>query len=229
MSKKFMLLALAAVSAVMFALPAVASARSWDADWNNGNHSAPLVFNVNQTTTTQLTTAGSTIDCTKVTGEGEYTTTTTGNVKLTFSGCTSPPATCTSPSQASGVIVTSQLTFHNIYATHAGKEIPAILITPGANNTFATFSCKFFGIGPEITVTGGGGNGGGVIGEVETCGKGLTKSPLNFVSSSAGNQTLTTWTGKTYDLVADNGGTTETASQDGTGFVEFTQSTDLTC
>jgi len=228
--KKAILLALAAASVMMFALPVAASANTWDMDW--GNHAEPLPFTINQETTTNLTTKGSTVTCTKVTGSGSYTTTTTGSVQLTFHGCKSSGVNCTTSGQSAGTIKTTVLPFHNVYAEHPTPEnnntVPGILITPGEGNHFASFGCTFFGIGAHVVVTGGGGNGGGVIGEVEKCGK-LTESFLKFEKDAEGNQTLRKWTNKEYDLAADVNGAEETAVQEGTGAIKFPEEVEATC
>lgn len=201
--KKALLLSLAAASVMLFALPAVASAKSWEID-------NATTFEVTGHTTTTLTThSGDEIKCSTASGTGAYTTKTTGNVQLTFHGCSEPTfgVSCTTAGQSTGTIKTTALTFHNIYATHGGKEIPSVLITPNAGH-FASFGCTFFGIGAHVVVS-----GTGVIGEVETCGK-LKESHLNFVSAGPGTQTLTTWTGTTYDLKSSrNGAAAVTASR----------------
>jgi len=221
--------ALAAVSAMMFALPAIASAEAWDTDWATDSTKA-LTFTTSAGES-KLTTANSTVTCTGAgggnTGSGSYpsNSTTTGTVTLTFRGCSSSGANCHSGASADGIIATEELPFHNVWANKDGAKTAGILITSNATSgRLARFKCTIFGVGPEIIVT------GSVIGEVEKCGE-VTESTLNFQSASAGNQTITTlWnTPGTFDLTADNNGTPETASQDGTGTIKFGEKANLTC
>lgn len=83
MRKKMMLLALV-VSAAMFAVPAVASAAEWIADNASGKN-----FIIDKSTNPVLRSSnGDVITCTGFTGSGRYTTDTTGEVSLDFTGCT---------------------------------------------------------------------------------------------------------------------------------------------
>jgi len=225
--KKALLLVSAAVSVVMFALPAGASAKSWDMDWNNGNHSKPLPFTIDGTAAPRLTAHnGETVECSVVNGQGEYTTTTTGSIQLVLHGCIYPAAgiSCRSGTSPAGTIETTVLPFHNVYSTHNGKEYPGILVTPGNNEHFSSFFCTIFGIGVHFKTT-----GNGVIGQVEKCGD-LTTTSLNFESAGPGTQTLTEWTGTTYDRKwSKNGGAPITVSQDRTEDIQFPETVNATC
>ena len=222
------MLALAAASVMMFALPAAASAESWDIDW--ADHSKALPFSVDGTGTPKLKThTGDSVECADVGGNGEYTTTTTGKITLTFTGCKDEATgvSCTSGAGA-GTITTTALTFHNIYVTHNKTTGAAVLITPNEPSPgvkhFASFGCTLFGFGAHIKVA-----GTGVIGTVEQCGIG-TSFGINFQASAPGTQTHTTYTGNTYDLTSSrNGAAAVTASQEGTGDINFTESVNATC
>ncbi len=220
MSKKLMLLALAAVSAVLFALPAVASAETWhitkaEKFTVHGGH-AILTFDEPEATE---------ITCTSSTATGEYENTTTGkNLVLTFHGCeyagSGGSLPCTTPGLPSGTIRTTALTFHNIMVE---KGIPAILITPN-NGHFATFNCPFTHV--EL-------RGNGIIGEVEKkCGESFKEAGLNFMSVATGTQTWRqiTTAGTLFNLTSSkNGGTAKAASEDTTKKVTFGASQTITC
>jgi len=225
--RKAILLALAAVSAMLFALPATASAESWTLD------NTPAAFTSTAGVTKLTTTTNETVECGSSTGSGEYTNGTTATATLFFHSCKGPSSTtCTTAGQPSGTIKTNVLTVHNVWANKHGVKTLAALFTPPATGEsagkFATFKCTLFGLGPEITVT------GTLIGEVEltsACNTETTVSHLNFQSTSAGHQTITTlWnTAGTYDLTADVSGSPTTASQDGTGTITFAKKVKPTC
>jgi hypothetical protein len=213
MKNKIMLLALAAVSVVMFALPAIASAGSPEVSCggavcgkftSHGLHS-------------ELTAVGEPeITCTSNSGAGEFTTKTTGTIALTFHGCQTQffgfPVTCTSSSPAGGspgTIKTTSSVFHTTYVTDA-KTTPGILVTPGTNEHFSTIVCGGFA---TITV-----KGNGVIGHLvaPSCNAVATKNfTLNFGVDASGTQQYkqVTGTGTAYDLkgVTGNGTTTTSA------------------
>jgi hypothetical protein len=233
MKHKMILLALAAVSAVMFALPAVASAGEWEI-------TKPENFTAKAGVTTLTQdpiSAGesvSEVTCTASNTTGKYTTKTTAEeVTITFTGCTAPSpfggtVNCTSAGQAAGTIKTTDLTAHNIMIDPTPNAIAGVLITPAAGH-FATFNCG--GIF-EVKV-----NGNGVIGEVEKkCGESITTSGLNFESSATGTQKYMqiTTTGTKFDLsstttIFGGGATTRTSSQDGTGTITFPNAQTMTC
>jgi hypothetical protein len=98
MSKKMIVLALAAVSAALFAMPAVASAQSWHLD-------TTTTFSVSGAGGTLTSTAGLTITCAGTSGSGTFSTTTEGTVSLLFSGCKEAfSLPCTTAGQASGAV-----------------------------------------------------------------------------------------------------------------------------
>ncbi|HET9197050.1 MAG TPA: hypothetical protein VFN92_02180 [Solirubrobacterales bacterium] len=220
------MLALAVVSAAMFALPAVASAGEWVADNATGK-----TFSVTKVTNPVLRASnGDVVTCTGLTGEGSYTSTTTGNITLDFTGCTEDKfgTKCTTNGAGTaGTISVTNKVFHNvIIGSAADSNTPiGVLITSGG--TFATFTCG--GGLLEITVT------GNVIGEVESpnCGVAGTTYNLNFEPVSAGSSTQkylqVTTAGTAFDLVSDIAGTGFTSSQQGTGQIHLSGAVTPTC
>jgi hypothetical protein len=227
MKHKFMMLALAAVSAVFFALPAVASAGEWTIDSETG----ALPTFTTSGKTAKLTSSGFgaflPVECTANTGTGKYTSTTTSAVTLTFTGCTQAGNTCTTAGSASGTIKTTELVGHNIMiestAAVAGGTA-GLLLTPNAGH-FATFEC-----GSSKFVVGG----NGIIGDISApkCGEAFNKNAtLVFETTSSGNQRYKqiTTTGTTYDLSTTTSLGTFTSGEDATGTVTFNQGTKMTC
>ncbi len=230
MSKKIILLALSAISAAMFALPAVASAGEWSLDPASG--SFPVAFNLASIGNTTLTTDGSSlkVTCTSAAGNGSQTSaTTSSNVTLTFSGCTENlfGSKCTSTGQASGSIKTTDLIGHNVILEKGPPEVRGILLTPNAGH-FASFSC---GGGLVAVVV----NGNGIIGEMTaptTCGAVQKTATVKYESPATGTQkwTQVTTTGTKFALTSSqNGGAATTASQDGEGTVTFAENMTFTC
>jgi hypothetical protein len=231
MSKKIMMLALAAVSAALFAMPAVASAGEWDADGAAGQ-----TFSVTKITNPELRAGETTVKCTGLTGSGTYTTDTTGNITLDFTGCTDGTfgTACTSTGAASGTIAVTNKQFHNVIIGNAGdnKTPLGVLITgnSGATTDFTTFSCGFGLV--TVTVT------GSIIGEVEPveCNKAASTFNLNFQPTVAGGsiqkyQQVTT-EGTKFDLLSDipsGGDSTTTSAQSGTGQIHFPKAVTPTC
>lgn len=221
--KKMMLLALAAASVAMFALPAVASAHPW-------HLSQTSTFTVSGPAGNLTTTSGTTVNCTSTKGSGSFTTTTGGNVTLSFHGCNVGGLPCTSANQPSGTIVTNPaaLAFDAIMIAN---NTPGILITPTSatevtpgKKLFSEFNC--FGLNTKVFGT-------GVIGTITTpgCGVASTTAGLSFTSSQAGHQKHLTWTGKTYDLEATTpgGSVHTTASIDATATITFPAARSITC
>jgi hypothetical protein len=215
MNKKMMLLALAAVSAAMFALPAVASAGAPEVECGGvvcGN------FTAHGGTGTLASTNGLAVECTGNTAEGKYETKTTGSIKLVFTGCRDEifNVPC-SNTATSGKIETTVLSFHSIYTTD-NKTTPGTLVTPNGTH-FATFTCGF-----KFEVT-----GNGIIGSLTSpaCGKASKSYTLSFTQASKGHQThkQITGTGTIYDLNTNG----STSSQVSVGTVTFGSEATLTC
>jgi hypothetical protein len=188
MKNKMIMLALAAVSAALFALPAVASATPWHLEKVN----IPIAGAVNGGATSLSTGNGETISCTNVNGNIVYENSTTGELNLTFHGCKGPlGVTCTTSGQPSGTIVTTVLRFHNVMLPNGQ---PGILVTPNAaTEIFAHFNCLF------VTVTV---SGTGVLGKITSpaCDTTAAKATVDFNATAHGVQELTEFTGTKYTL-----------------------------
>jgi hypothetical protein len=226
------LLALAAVSAVMFALPAVASAGTWELDGFGKFTSAAGVTTLTQDPL-NAEDKPTEVTCKSSTGTGTYTSKTGGNeFTQTFKECTESlfGFSCTTAGQAAGTIKTTDLTFENIMIDSTAQKAggtPGILITPNAGH-FASFTCGGF---IPVSV-----NGNGLIGDLtQPCGDvkaaGVARE-LNFDSVATGTQRYmqVTTAGTKFDLSSTSSGTTRTASQDGEGKVTFAgAATTITC
>jgi hypothetical protein len=231
MSKKIILLALAAINAAMFALPAVASAGEWSLDSASGKY--PVSFSLKSTTTTILTTddgSGLKVACKDAGGSGvQESATTSKEVTLTFSECTESlfGSKCTSSGQTTGTIKTTDLTGHNVKLEPSPSTLRGVLLTPKEGH-FATFSCA----GNLFTIKVG---GTGLIGELTspTACNAVAKEPtVRFQALTEGTQrwTQVTTTGSKFDLTSSkNGGTPVTAGQDGTGDITFDENVTFTC
>ena len=223
MSRKTILLALAAVSAAMLALPALASAQSWHLD-------STTSFSVAGSGGTLTTTEGGTVSCTSLTGSGTFSTTTGGSISLISHGCTGPFGFgCNSPGQGSGTIAVSA-TFDAIMVTSSASEKKAgVLFTPTESaeptsglKQFTEFSClgislKLFGKGVIATVSS------------PACGESTTKVTAVFASSSNGHQDDKTYTGNTFDMQSNLSGSHPTSSVDATATVTTSSAHTRTC
>jgi hypothetical protein len=210
MSKKIMLLALAVVSAALFALPAMASAAE-----NHVEGATGKTFTGTGAGGTLTAVNEPTISCTGTSASGSFTSETTGNVSLVFETCSSTilgvSLHCRSADGATGQIKISQV-FHLITLTNAkGENKSGILLTP----PFPTIICGEGFSERTFQIT-----GNGVIGTVTTpvCGASSNTMTVDF-NGSAGNQEHKLYTGTTYDLTAvtepDPGGTVATAAING--------------
>jgi len=226
MNKKIILLALAAVSAAAFVLPATAMAVEEDVPL----HVVPKPVAATPVGSTLLTTwsaaSGITFECKKgVTGSATWESSTTGQINLTFNECFFGTFKCegTSPVEAAPNIKTTELPFHLVTAEHptTHAKVPAVLITPGAGGHFATFKCGSF----PFKVT-----GTGIIGRIESpaCGNSSKTMNIVFEITKHGEQTYRTVVGTPateYDLLVNN----ETAALTGTTTITFAQETKLEC
>lgn len=210
MSKKLMMLAAGALTALAFAaLPAVASAGTPQV--HCPEKKATCSFTIAGVNPELKRTDGLQVGCSSVTGSGVLNTTGATGVSMTFHGCkeTIFNTACTTSGQSSGTIKTGTLSADNIYTTD-NKTSPGILMTPPAGGHFATFSC----IDGTHTI-----DGPGIIGSLTApaCGGSAGSATLNFGQSSNGHQThkQITGTGAIFDLT--DGGTT--ASMVGTGTI----------
>jgi hypothetical protein len=227
MKNKMMLLALAAISAVMFVVPAVASAGSPVIDPASGKF--PLNFTSAGGHSELRAAEEPAITCTSNSGSGKYTSGTTGEITLTFHGCATSffgfPVSCNSAGQPSGTIKTGTSVFHNTYVTDA-KTNPGVLVTPPTGGLFTTIICGGFA---NIEV-----RGNGIIGELTApkCGAAAQKTAtLNFAATgSSQNLKKVTATGTEYSLTSGTeGGSTVTASEVAEGTVTYTENATLTC
>jgi hypothetical protein len=207
MSKKFMVLALAVVSAAFFALPAMASAQEI--------HLEPAEAFTVAGSGGELRGEGEpTITCTNTSGTGKYDagSTTTGTATLDFTGCHTSvfgfTASCNTSGAASGTI-TSSGAFHLITIS---SGVPGVLLT----TTPTTIICA--GIS-NIAVT------GNVIGTITSpkCGESSKVLTLSFTATGT-VQNHPTYTGTKYDLLSKTGsGENRTSALVSTGGVTNTQ------
>jgi hypothetical protein len=218
MSKKLMLLAAGALTALAFAaLPAVASAGEYILDCETGAGKV-CEGTVAGGASSLSNGAGETITCTGVEGTATATGgTSTGTLSLIFVGCHETVTifhfTCNSSGLAAGRIATGSLQSHVINIEHGGTT-PGILVT----NANVTFECTGFS---KKTVT------GNVIGHLENpqCNTFAVAHTANFTASAHGIQAYTqvTTTGTIQDLIQNNdaGGAYQTSAQVGTGTITW--------
>ena len=241
MSKKLMLLAAGALSALAFtALPSGAVA----GEPHIKCETFPCTYTVEGSELRFSEHGGGTVWCTKEEGSGAITQSpteptkaakesTTGTVELTFSGCKEQATifhfacTGTGKEEPSGQIRTGALVTHNIYLNEEKKQ--GVLLTGFS----VTFTCA--GGFARSTVT------GNLIGELhETkCGTATKTIKWNFTAPAHGTQTWRhiTGTGTTYDLeLATNHNTTpssttgyQTAAVTSTTTLTFNQNVTPTC
>jgi hypothetical protein len=237
MNKKLMLLVAGALTALAFtALPGAASADETALKCEK----TPCTFNVaGGVSTFSAKPSGDTVSCTSVSGSGEAINlnaqdeTTTTKVSLLFHGCRETTTifkfNCQSPGQPTGTIMASTATAHIIaLAVPPAEKNNGVLITDNK----ATFTCA--GGFSQTTVT------GNVIGENEAnCNAAASNTQrLNFAVPTHGNQKLTTWTGKTFNLegqtehlnTPEKGSKEyEVAGQAGTGTLTWNQNVQVKC
>jgi hypothetical protein len=216
--KKMMLLALAAASVAMFALPAVASAGAPVVDCG-----ASCKFSVHGGTSVLSRSDNLTVTCTANTGTGEFEAGgTTGKLQLTFTGCKESVfnSSCNTTGSASGTIVTTPLTFHTAYLTDA-KTTPGVLVTSNANH-FSTFKCFGGFVTTEVT-------GNGVLGHLSSpaCNGSSSAYKLKFEATAHGQQKYkqVTATGTVFDLTSNG----NTSAMNAEGTVTFPAAAQLTC
>jgi hypothetical protein len=185
MSKKMMLLALAV--AALFALPSAASAQEI-------HFSGVTSFTGTGGVGTLTATNEPTITCTATSATGSFNagSSTTGEVKLTFTGCTASllgiKGNCNTTGDAAQTITSSGV-FHLI-TTNTGK--PGILVTP----VTTTILCVGFSR-TEVT-------GNGIIGTVTSPACGASSKTMEVKFESTGStQNHIEYTGVKYDLSAD--------------------------
>jgi hypothetical protein len=231
MNKRLMLLVAGALAALAFtALPGAASAKETKLDCE----SLPCTFSVAGGMATFSSVDGDTVSCTSVSGSGSAASkeATTITVSLKFHGCKETTTgfnfACSTPGQPSGTIVGTTAIGHIVALEKAvAPSENGILLT--ALKT--TYTCA--GGFARTTVT------GNIIGEnEEKCGAApSTIQKVNFEVPSHGNQKITTWTGKTFNLLSMTnhpetptvGGTYQTTAKSGTTTLTWNQKVQVTC
>jgi hypothetical protein len=186
-NKKIMLLALGAVTAIMLAVPAMASAIT-------PLHLSPTpagAQTIHANSFARLsTTDGTTIVCNGFSGSATFESGgTTGNMQLQLGGgCTRSPGggTCTNEGLASS-IKTTTLPLHLATVQHSGGVVsPGVLVTPAAGEHIATFTCHIGFLTLESVL-----KAGGVIGTITGpgCGARSKQVTIVFQAASHGIQT----------------------------------------
>jgi hypothetical protein len=236
MSKKLMLLAAGALTALAFAaLPAVASAGTYNVDCEGGAPTCGGTITSNPAVLIELEDdAGVKIRCTSTTGSFSATNaTSTGSAELVFKGCTEQTfdAFKCNNTGVAGEIKTNKLTSDLINIDPSPATTPGILLT-GIN---VTFTCAGF---VNKTVT------GNIIGHIENGAPGGTAcdtifdktTSISFEKIGVGQQKFkqVTTTGTMFDLISGDhtsGAKTDatTSSQTGTGILNWTTSARITC
>jgi hypothetical protein len=199
MTKKAILLALAAVSAAILAVPDPSSAQTAHIDQTS-------TFTVTGGQWSLGETNGVTFGFPEIAGSGTFTTATTGTLNLVFDGVTEPifGFRCYGvPADNPGRVTSTNLTFHLIMLA---TNKPGILITPSADGAFVHIKCPTY----ERTLT-----GTGIIGTITapSCGVSSTTLTLKIRKLSTGHQEHKIYTGVSYDLHTDGAGS-PTASMD---------------
>jgi hypothetical protein len=218
MSKK-MLLALAAVSAALFALPTAASAQSWHLN-------SVTNFSVTGNGGLLTWTNGNILACSATTGAGSFSTTTEGTVSMVFHDCTAPPGfSCTSPGQPTGRVVFSA----KVDGIMLGTNKPGVLVTPvqsaeptSGMKTLLEMSCigflqKIFGKGLIGTIS------------APACGAASSTATVTFESSSGGHQIDKTYTGNTFNLATTLSESHPSFSLDMSWLLTFAAPRTITC
>lgn len=129
---------------------------------------------------------------TTITGTGEFDTTTTGTLRLTFHHVTGAlPTACTTSGQPTGTVTTTELPFHLVMLE---TEAPGMLITPGVEGHFVDYSCGIFN--PTVEW-----RGNGILGTLTDpeCGHLSNTASINF-KGSEGTQEHQNYTETTYTL-----------------------------
>jgi hypothetical protein len=220
MSKKITLLALAAVSAVLFALPAMAMAEV-------PVHVVPKPEGsktVDGVGVATLTGGFGSVECKANSGKAEFTSTTKGTFEQTFTGCNLGPQPCTTAGSPSGTITTQSLPFELLTVEHTptnGTRGAGILVTPNAaTGQFATFTCGFLG----FTV-----KGNGLVGTITApaCGGSSTSVTVSFSSSATGVQTHKTVVNTETEYSLENLGSK--ASEDAHGTITLGTAATTNC
>jgi len=229
MSKKLMLLAVGALTALAFAaLPGAAWAKETKLKCEGVG---ACTFTATSGVTQFSIEGGDTVKCEASSGTGQVTNlnaereSTTSTVQLLFTDCTEQNTIfhfkCTNTATA-GNITTNVLTAHNIALPGTPTEAGALLTNAGV-----TFTCAGGYAPTQVT--------GNIIGEYENkCNTNTgTKQTINFMTNGDGLQKDTAYTGDVFKLEGKTkhevAGKYADSSQDGTGTLTFNQNVILTC
>jgi len=182
MKTRTMLLALGLLGLLFAAMPAAASAGTPEIDSKLLNEGKSLFFTISGGFSEWRGANEPEFQCDSNHGSGKYTSKTTGEFELTFTGCKTHffgfPIACNSTGQASEVITLANSVFHNVYLTDA-KTTPGILVTPPTGGVFVTIEC---GSLTPIEF-----KGNGIIGDLESpkCGASSKSSTLSFTATGS--------------------------------------------
>jgi len=215
MSKKIMLIALAVISAALFALPAAASAQEVHFEPGNG-----IKFNINGLGGEFRAEGEPTITCEAIGGSGSFDagSSTTGSLTLDFTGCHTTvfgfTAACKSEGSAVSNTIAASGTFH-------------LITVGGLAGTLITFiERKLICAGiSTMTVT------GNVIGTITSpkCGESSKSMGTSFTATGT-TQNHLTYTGVNYDLQSRTGTEAEkTAAWAGTDTTTSENAQKLNC
>jgi hypothetical protein len=216
---------LAILVVALFALPASASAGEWKAVPASGKYPLGITAKAG---VTKLTGLGSVvIECSSLTGSGQYSTATTGVLTFTLHGCVDLPSktSCSSTGQPAGTVAMKTMSFHNPYL-EPSKTTPGMLLIPNIGG-FAVFQCGSVTFEVE---------GNGLIGDLTSpkCGETKTSATVDWESSAEATQkwmTITTdpklgvWDSK----MRINGGSSFTSSLDTDATLTYAENTTVSC
>jgi hypothetical protein len=168
-----------------------ANASAGEFEVENALGTYPVEFSITGGAT-KLATAGNGgfITCTSSTAKGKYTSATTGEVQLSFHGCTwvgFPGYPCTTSGQLSGTIVSSTRVFHNVYLEPDRSKLGLLITGPGTSEFEKTPLMTFVCAGVLYTV------GGSVIGELVKPGCGKTSKELSVLYEKKAESTEQRW------------------------------------
>jgi hypothetical protein len=232
MSKKLMLLAAGALTALAFAaLPAVSSAGEFEAHCEGAAICEGTITSGGNPVTYELENSnGQRIRCTELTGNTSFTSTTkTGTATLDFGNCREQETffkfSCNTPGKPTGTIHVPGLTYHLV---NLNDPLKGEANTPGIafTDVTTTFTCAGF---EDKTVT------GDVLGHIENlCNSSSTTTLVNFeaAASPTGTQKYETITKTGVDLDLKSGNhanDTLTSSQVGTGIIHWNKPVQITC
>jgi hypothetical protein len=190
------------------ALPAMASAATPTFDPTGGKF--PVGF-TSKSGAGELRAKGlPAVKCTADTNKGKFTSGTTGEVEVSFTGCTALGLQCTTTGSAAGTITTGTMVFHLVYLDKAHK-IPGILLTPPAGGTFTTFTC-----GGLITVTV---KGNGILGRITAPAFGVTSTSFTLSFKGTGEK-------QEFQKVEEEGEAIHLTASTGGEFVEAAEETE---